>query len=77
MVCNNLELSIIRCYVEQYKTHLDKFDANSILLSGGVVKNCPIIADLFRQMYDLPVEVNNTSVEETFLGLREISRMKK
>jgi len=77
MVCNNLELSIIRCYVEQYKAHLDKFDANSILLSGGVVKNCPIIADLFRQMYDLPVEVNNTSVEETFLGLREISRMNK
>tara|TARA_B100000214_G_scaffold305580_1_gene236531 strand:- start:68 stop:1273 length:1206 start_codon:yes stop_codon:yes gene_type:complete len=74
MTCNNLELSIIRCYVEQYRKHLELFEAKSILLSGGVVKNCPVIAEVFRQTYNTPVRVNNTLYEETFLGLKKISR---
>ena len=74
MTCNNLELSIIRCYVEQYKKHLDSFDAKSILLSGGVVKNCPVVGEVFRDTYNLPVRINETKIEETFLGLKKLAK---
>ena len=74
MTSYNLEMSIIRSYVLQYKDHIKKFDANSVMLSGGIVKNCPVIADVFRVVCDLPVEVNTTSIEETFLGLKTLTR---
>lgn len=74
MTCENFELSIIKNYVLQYKKHVEKLDGHSIVLSGGIVKNCPIIADVFRECFDHLVIVNDTKIEETFLGLKELTK---
>jgi sugar (pentulose or hexulose) kinase len=69
---NNLEASLIKAYVYQYKKHVEVFEGDSLLLSGGIVKNCPIICDLFKEIMGKNIITTQAEIDETLLGMKKL-----
>jgi len=69
---NNLEASLIKAYVYQYKKHIEVFEGESLLLSGGIVKNCPIVRDLFKELSGKDIITTQTEIDETLLGMKRL-----
>lgn len=71
---DNLQKSVIRSYVEQYKKYIDLFSGDEIILSGGVPQNCPVIKKLFQKVYNRNISMFVSSVDETVLGLKRLAQ---
>lgn len=72
--------SLLRCYAAQYPEMLKRFnigaEVKEIILSGGIARKIPVLKEYFAKCLAYEIKVAEID-EETLIGLKKLSRMKK
>ena len=66
----NLLGSILRCFVLQYKPHLEPLSKKTIRLVGGIPLKLPILNDLFKHYYpNFTIVTTKSPISNTHIGM--------
>lgn len=72
--CENLLYSYLYQYFFIAKNNFKITDYRKILLSGGISRKIPFIKNFFSKNLGLPVNINNSLVDDTIIGLLKLSK---